>query len=105
MRKRSVSSIFPKLRGFLLMSIVVDLGNKPRLLPSRTPSTVTWRHFFAFLLFTTLLVWSCTHVDTLSVILRVSAGSSAEETVLGLLLIFEISTVVGQFAMYFKHDK
>ena len=86
------------------MSNVVDLGNKPRLLPSRTPSTMTWGHFFAFLLSITFLVWLCTRVDTLSAILRISAGSSAEETVLGLLLlIFEISTVVGQFAMYFNN--
>ena len=40
-------------------------------------------------------------VDILSVILRLSAGSSVKETVFGLLLvIFEISAVVGQFVIY-----
>jgi hypothetical protein len=41
---------------------------------------------------TTLLVWSSTHVDTLSAILHVSAGSN--------IVIFEISTAVCQFAVY-----
>jgi len=82
------------------MSIFLD-GHKPRLLPSRAPTTVTWGHFLAFMLSTVLLVWSCTRLDILSAISRLSAGSSVKETVFGLfLVIFEISAVIGQSIIY-----
>ena len=85
----------------ILLTCIFSDSHKPHLLPSRTPTTVTWGHFLAFMLSTILLVWSCMRVDILSVILRLSAGSSVKETVFGLLLvIFEISAVVGQFVIY-----
>ena len=78
----------------LLTPIFLD-GYEPHLLPSHTPTTMTWGHFLAFMLSTVLFVWSCMCLDILSVISSLSAGSSVKETVFGLLLvIFEISAAV-----------